>query len=126
MKRNALVVDAPGKSETAEAAQAVLQDRERLPLTVFHRRPEKVGDIAVTASHAFTVLDREVLGTGSAERRSHVGIACPGGYLRLDREACWVGLRYDRSAWFGGAVARGFAVAAITSGLRMLPLRHHA
>ena len=53
--------DAPGKWETAEAAQAVLQDSERLLLAVFHRRTETVGDIAVLASHAFTVLHREVL-----------------------------------------------------------------
>ena len=120
------MVDAPGKSETAEAAQAVLQDRERLPLTVFHRRPEKVGDIAVTASHAFTVLDREVLAQEVPSPAVTLALRALADISTSTAKLAGVGLRYDRSAWFGGAVARGFAVAAITSGLRMLPLRHHA
>jgi hypothetical protein len=52
--------DAPGKWDTAAAAQAALEDAERLLLSTFQRRTETVGDIAVMAAHAFVVLDRAV------------------------------------------------------------------
>jgi hypothetical protein len=52
--------DAPGKWDAAAAARDALLDTERLLLSTFHRRTETVGDIAVTAAHAFVLLDRSM------------------------------------------------------------------
>jgi hypothetical protein len=59
--------DAPGKWDTAAAAQAALEDAERLLLSTFQRRTETVGDIAVMAAHAFVVLDRAMDGGDEAD-----------------------------------------------------------
>lgn len=50
----------PANGRLPRQRGSVLEDSERLLLTVFHRRTETVADIAVMASHAFMVLDREV------------------------------------------------------------------